>query len=204
MPLVETFLHEDVLAAFPADRLQPYFGALLNSPLISAGIGKLAAVYRSRGEFPDGMSHADREWVGLVLCEELGDYWVAYVHTPDAIATGVRPEAILAIFEGQRDGLTPEEREKDEFICSVADGTMTAERYESMEALVGVRGAVEMTCFSSFMIHVIRLRQAFGVPDTTRAHLIEWLHAFVDGTVAVPDPRPRIQDPAVAAAGVSS
>jgi hypothetical protein len=203
-PLVAKFLHPEVRDAFPDDRLQPYFGALMNSPLVSAGIGNLAQVYRTRGEFSDGMRHADREWVGMVLCDELDLFWVAYVHAPDAVATGVRPEAMLAIFEGRPGDLTADESEKDAFVRAVINGSMIEARYKSMERLVGVRAAVEITCLTGFLIKTIRQMQAFGVPDTTRGHLIEWLRAFVDGRIAPTDARSRIASAEAAAAAVSA
>jgi alkylhydroperoxidase/carboxymuconolactone decarboxylase family protein YurZ len=204
VPFVKTFLHPEVRDSFPGDRLQPYFAAMLNSPLISAGMSNLGVVYRTRGEFADGMQHRDREWVDMVLCDELECLWVLYVHAPDAAAVGVRPEAILAMVEGRFDDLTAEEREKDEFIRSVIRGTMTEERYKSMEKIVGVRAAVEITCFTGHLIKTIRIMQALGVPDTTREHLVEWLEALVGGKIALPDPKARVPSPEAAAKAVST
>lgn len=203
VPFVKTFMHPEVRDAFPGDRLQPYFAAMLNSPLISAGMSNLGVVYRTRGEFADGMQHRDREWVDMVLCDELECFWVLYVHAPDAAAVGVRPEAILAMVEGRYDDLTAEEREKDEFIRAVIRGTMTAERYESVARLVGDRAAVEITCFTGHLIKTIRIMQAFGIPDTTREHTVEWLHALVDGKIELPDARARVPSPEAAAKAVS-
>jgi hypothetical protein len=204
VPFVKTFLHPEVREAFPGDRLQPYFAAMLQSPLISAGMSNLGLVYRTRGEFPDGMTHADREWVDMVLCDEVECFWVLYVHAPDAASVGVRPEAILAMVEGRYGDLTPEESEKDRFIRAVINGTMKADQYASMQALVGTRAAVEITCFTGHLLKTMRLMQAFGVPDTSREHLIEWVQAIVDGKVAIPDSRARVPSPAAAAAAVSN
>src|SRR5271155_1950377 len=130
---VKRFLHPEMLLSFPGDKVQPYFGALLNSPLIAAGMSDLGVVYRTRGEYPDGMSHADREWADLVSCNELGVNWVLYVHAPDAAAVGVRPEAILALVEGREEALSADEHLKAGFIRAVARGTMTQERYRAVE-----------------------------------------------------------------------
>jgi hypothetical protein len=203
VPFVKTFLHPEVRDAFPGDRLQPYFAAMLNSPLISAGMSNLGLVYRTRGEFPDGMTHADREWVDMVLCDELECFWVLYVHAPDAASVGVRPEAILAMVSGRYDDLTAEEREKDLFIRAVINGKVTADQYKSMEQLVGVRPAVEIVCFTGHLMKTCRLMQAFGIPDTTREHVIEWVQAIVDGKIALPDARARVPSPEAAAAAVS-
>ncbi len=198
-PFVSTFLHPKVREAFPGDRLQPYFAAMLNSPLISAGMSDLGVVYRTRGEFADGMTHADREWIDMVLCDELECFWVLYVHAPDAASVGVRPEAILALVEGRYDDLTAEEREKE--LCSRAgiSGTMTGDRYTSVERLVGVRAAVELACFTAHLIKTIRLMQAFGIPDVSRSDVTEWVQAIVDGKVPLPDNHARVP-PAAAAA----
>jgi hypothetical protein len=203
-PLVATFLHPEVRESFPDDRLQPYFSALLNSPLVSAGTSNLAQVHRTRGEYSDGMQHVDREWAGMVVCEDLDLYWVAYVHTPDAVSVGVRPQALLALFQGRRDDLAPDEREKDEFVRAVIHGAVTEDRYKRMEHLVGERATVELVCLCGFYIKTIRQMQAFGVPDTTREHLTEWLQAYVDGKIAPTDAHDRLITTDDAAARVSA
>jgi hypothetical protein len=189
---VKQFQHKGVLDAFPGDRVQPYFAAMLNSPLISAGMSDLGVVYRTRGEYDDGMSHADREWVDMVICEELGNNWVLYVHAPDAAAVGVRPEAILALVDGRSDDLTPEEREKELFIRAVVNGTVEGDQYKRMEQLIGVRATVELTCFTAHLIKTLRLMQAFGIPDVSREDVREWVQGIVDGTVALPDHHDRV------------
>src|SRR5262249_44925831 len=45
----------------PEDRVQPYMGAMLNSPLFMNLISELGVVARTRGEHPDSYSHANRE-----------------------------------------------------------------------------------------------------------------------------------------------
>ena len=200
---VQTFMHPEVRDSFPGDRLQPYFGAMLNSALISAGMSNLGVVYRSRGAFEDGMTHADREWVDMVLCDELECFWVLYVHAPDAIAVGVRPEAIVALVEGRLDDLTSDEREKELFIRAVINGTMQEGQYKSLESKLGVRATVELTCFTGHLIKTMRLMQAFGIPDTTREHLSEWVKALAAGEVDLPPSQARTPSPELAAALVS-
>jgi hypothetical protein len=203
VPFVQTFLHPEVRDAFPGDRLQPYFAAMLNSPLISAGMSNLGVVYRSRGAFEDGMTHADREWVDMVLCDEVECLWVLYVHAPDAIAVGVRAEAIVALVEGRYDDFTDDEREKDSFIRAVINGTMTEDRYKSLERKLGVRATVELTCFTGHLLKTMRIMQAFGVPDTTREHLTEWVKALAAGEIDLPPSEARTPSPELAAALVS-
>ena len=183
---VKTFLHEDVLRAFPGTRMQPYFGAMLNSPLVAAGMSDLGAVYRTRGETPEGMSHADREWVDMVLCDEVECLWVLYVHAPDAVASGMRAEAILAIVQHHDEELTEDEKLKADFIRAVVRGTMTAELYRAVEDKVGVRAAVEIAAFAGHLLKTMRLMQAWGIQDITRAQLEEFVQAIADGRVELP------------------
>jgi hypothetical protein len=62
---------QERLAWHSGTAIQPYFAALLSSPLIAAGMGDVGVVYRTRGEFPGGMTHVDREWVDMVACHDL-------------------------------------------------------------------------------------------------------------------------------------
>jgi len=188
---VKRFLHEDVLRAFPGDRIQPYFGAMLNSPLVAAGMSDLGAVYRTRGEYPDGMSHADREWVDMVLCHGVSCRWVLYVHAPDAVASGVRAEAILSLIRDRDDELTEDERRKAQFIRAVIHGTMTHELYKSVERELGVRATVELTAFTGHLLKTMRLMQAWGIPDINQQQLEEFVQALVDGRVKLPE-KPRV------------
>lgn len=189
---VKRFMHEEVLRSFPGDRVQPYFAALLNSPLIASGMSDLGVVYRTRGEYPDGMSHADREWVDMVTCDEINYFWVIYVHVPDAVAVGVRAEAILALVQQRTHDLTDIEQLKTRFIRAVARGEMNAALFKSMEAEVGTRAVVEMIAFCGHTLKTKRLMQAFGVPDITRAQLEEFTQAVVDGKVDIPDRNARV------------
>lgn len=188
---VKRFLHDDVREAFPGDRVQPYFGALLNSPLIAVGMSDLGAVYRTRGEYEGGMTHADREWIDMVMSDELGINWVLYVHAPDAAASGVRPEAILAVVQANEETLTDVEKLKSDFIRAVARGTMTADLYKAVEAELGVRATVEATAFCGHLVKTTRLMQAWGVPDISKEQLVEYVQAIIDGKVELPS-KPRV------------
>lgn len=190
---VKRFLHKEMLLAFPGSEVQPYFQALLHSPLIAGGMSDLGVIYRTRGEFADGMSHADREWIDMVMSEELRCNWVLYVHAPDAVAQGIRAEAILALLRGEETTLTADEKLKADFIRAVARGTMTRELYKATETKVGgVRACVEFTAFAGHLLKTLRLNQAFGVPDVTREQLIEFVQAIADGKVELPDPKARV------------
>jgi alkylhydroperoxidase/carboxymuconolactone decarboxylase family protein YurZ len=196
---VKRFLHKEMLLAFPGDSVQPYFCALLNSPLIAGGMSDLGVVYRTRGEYADGMSHADREWIDMVMSEELKCNWVLYVHAPDAVAQGIRAEAILALLRGEEEKLTPDEKLKADFIRAVNRGTMTETLYKAVEAkLGGARACVEFAAFCGHLLKTLRLNQAFGVRDVTREQLIEFVQAIADGKIQLPDPKARVPVDALA------
>jgi hypothetical protein len=199
---VKRFHHEDVLRAFPGDRIQPYFGAMLNSPLVAAGMSDLGAVYRTRGEQADGMSHADREWVDMVVCNETECLWVLYVHAPDAVASGTRAQAIQSLITGNEDELEPDEKRKADFIRAVIRGTMTEELYRAVEDEIGVRATVELTAFTGHLLKTMRLIQAWGIPDITRPQLEEFVDAIVEGRVELPG-KPRLPADGVASPAAS-
>jgi hypothetical protein len=185
-PFVERFLHESVLRAFPGDRLQPYFAALLNSPLIADGISELGVVHRTRGSYSDSYDQADREWIDMVLCDEVRCNWVLYVHAPDAVASGVRPEAIDAVVDGREWELAADEKEKADYIPSFVRGTVTQPQYARLEVSFGVRGMVEWTAFCGHLLMTMRLIQALGLPDIPHADLEELVDALVERRVELP------------------
>ncbi|MDB5423902.1 MAG: carboxymuconolactone decarboxylase, partial [Phenylobacterium sp.] len=145
-----------------------YFGALLNSPPLAHALAELGRVVRQsqlRGAFTD----AEREFVDMVLSVDL-DYWtIGLLHLPDALAVGVRPEAIEALTAGAEAQLTPDERQLADFVRRVISGSVTDEAYAGLQARLGRRGAVEFTAFVGFLHCTFRLWQALGVPDVGKA-----------------------------------
>jgi hypothetical protein len=177
----------------PADRIQPYMGAMLNSPLFMDLISELGVVARTRGEHPDSYSHADREWVDMVLCEELGAWGVYYGHIWDAVAVGVRPEAIKALRQGRDEDLTREELQLARYIRQVLRGTVTGDSYRAIERRLGRRGAVEYTALITFLIMTIRNMQAFGTQDAIpRDFVDDLIDRVIAGSVELPDAKARI------------
>jgi hypothetical protein len=171
----------------------PYFGTLLNSPPIAARQTKMGSTVRNMGNRDDSYSHADREWVDQVLSYLFDYYGVLEVHTPDAIAVGVRLEAIEALRDGRDDDLTDDERFLTEYIRQVVNGTVTDENYDRLEQRLGKRGAIEYTYFIAYLQMVIRLHMAFGAPGPTREQVDEILQGFKDGTRDIrPDWKSRL------------
>ncbi|WP_133901488.1 hypothetical protein [Actinophytocola oryzae] len=181
--------------ARPADQMAgPYFGALLQSPLIAAHISDLGAIYRSRGEVPGSYSHADREWIDIVLGHEMGlNMWG---HVADGMAVGVRPQAVIAVVSGSWDDLEPRERMLAEFIRAFATGKVTDEQWATLVEDLGQRGAVEWTAFIGHLTMTIRLIQAFihneGEADDV---VLARVQEVIDGKRDLPDSRARVPSP---------
>jgi hypothetical protein len=177
----------------PGDVIPPYFGAILNSPPLAAGLMGLGKTVRQRGLEGGTYTHAQREWVDQVLCADWKTNVVQGIHIPDGLAVGVRLEAIVALREGREDELDDEERLLADHIRRVESGTVTDASYAAVEAHMGKRAALEYTVFIGFLIMTIRLHQALGVPDPSDAEIDRMLAEFKDGTRPLPDPSVRFR-----------
>jgi hypothetical protein len=171
---------------------QPFYATLLNSPPIAAHISALADFYRGRGEVSGSYTHADREWADMVVGEELNNTAIYYIHMYDAVAVGVRPQAIKALREGTDANLTARERQLAQYIRRVIDRAVDREMYEEIEALLGSRGALEYTCFVSHLLMVTHMMRAFGLPMREQHEIDELIDAIIAGDVELPDSRARI------------
>jgi hypothetical protein len=190
-------LFEDILLNAPGDvgddvRVQPYMGSMLNSPLIMNLISELGVVLRTRGDQGNSYEHKDREWVDMVLAEEFNAWGVYYTHMWDAVAVGVRPEAIKALREGRDEDLTREELQLARYIRQVARGTVTTESYLAIEERFGRRGAVEYSSFIGFLIMTLRLIQAFGAQPMHEEFVNDLVERMVQGSVELPDSKARV------------
>lgn len=168
-----------------------YFGALLNSPTVAAAFATLGRTMRE-GQVRGTYSDADRELVDMVLSVDFDYRAILALHIPDAVAVGVRLEAIEALWGGHEEELNEEERFRVEFIRAVAAGTVDDELFTGMCDRLGLRGAVEYSAFVAFLIMTMRLWQALGVPDPTRDEIDQLLQSYRDGTAAEVDPQARI------------
>jgi hypothetical protein len=168
-----------------------YFGALLNSPTVAASFASLGRVMRE-GQVRGTYSDADRELVDMVLSVDFDYRAILALHIPDAIAVGVRLEAIEALWEGREEDLTEEERFRIAFIRAVASGTVDDRLFAQMCERLELRGAVEYSAFIAFLVMTMRLWQALGVPEPSREEIDQLLQAYRDGTGPEIDPRARI------------
>jgi alkylhydroperoxidase family enzyme len=179
----------------PADEVpvSPYFGALLNAPTFAAALGRLGTLVRTAGDREGTYSHLDRELVDQVLSPYLGTNVVMKTHVPDALAVGVRLEAIDALRAGRDDDLTDDERLLARYIRQVVDGSVDDATFDAIEARLGTRGLVEYTIFVALLQLIMRLYQAFGLPDPSDEEIDELIRQFREGERELPDYRLRIQ-----------
>jgi hypothetical protein len=168
-----------------------YFGALLNAPPVAAGIAVMGRLMRS-GQARGTYSDADREFVDMVMSVDFDYRAIMALHIPDAIAVGVRLEAIEALWDGREDDLTPREQLLAAHVRAVVAGRVDDERFERLVAELGQRTAIEYTAFITFLLMTMRLWQALGVPDPPRAEIDELLASYRAGTGPVLDPGARI------------
>jgi hypothetical protein len=113
---------------------------------------------RGAGYHEGSYSHADREWVDQVLSYHWSYFGVLRVHTPDAVAVGVRLEAIEALHEGREQDLTDDERLLAHYIRQVADGAVTDETESQILDRLGPRG---LGAYILFICHLLRVLRSF-------------------------------------------
>jgi hypothetical protein len=178
--------------ADPEHEVQPYMGAMLNSPAFMALLSDIGAVARSKGDTEGSYSHADREWVDMVISQELGHWGIYYLHMLDAVGSGVRVDAIAALRSGHDGDLTEDERLLRDFVRTVIEGRVDAEIYGRIEDRLGRRGAVEYTQLIGFLLITVRLSQAFdSMPQFSPQMVDELLELIKAGDVQLPS-APRV------------
>jgi hypothetical protein len=168
-----------------------YFGALLNSPPLAAGLVDLGRTARE-GEQRGYYSDAERELVDMVFSVDFGYNAILYLHIPDAVACGVRIEAIDALRTGHEAELDDAERQIVEHARAVVSGSVTDAGFAALAERLGPRGALEFTVFCGFLLMTFRLWMALGVTDPSDAEVDALLQDYRDGTAAPVDPQARI------------
>jgi hypothetical protein len=171
----------------PDGKISAYYGALLNSPTWCYHIASLGRQVRLAGDRSGTYTHADREWVDQVLCKDWGTNVVMGGHLEDALARGVRLEAIRALRAGREQDLTEDERQLTEYIRQVTQGRVTDESLAAMKKRMGQRGVVEYTTFIMFLVLTMRLIQAFtGATGPSDAEINQALEEFATGKRPLP------------------
>jgi hypothetical protein len=167
-----------------------YFDALLNSPPLAAAVVELGRVFRT-GALRGTYSDADRELVDMVLGTDLGYNTIVKLHIPDALAVGVRLEAIEAIRAGELDRLTDGERQIVDYARAVMAGAVTDNAHAAMTERLGTRGALEFTMFVAFLQFTFRAWQGVGVADVPDSEIEELLERYRRDEIAPLDPLAR-------------
>lgn len=168
-----------------------YFAALLNAPPLADTLVRFGRLMRE-GQLRGAYTDAERELVDMVYATDFGYNGILSVHVPDAIAVGVRPEAIAAIRERHEQDLTDDERQIADYARRVAAGTVGDEAFAALADRLGRRGALEFTVFCGFLLMTVRLWQALGVPAASDEEIDALFQGLLDGSIPVPDPKARI------------
>jgi hypothetical protein len=175
----------------PSGPAARYFGALLNSPPLAASLTELGTQVR-RGGLRGTYTDAERELLDIALAVDLGSNAILPIHIPDALAVGVRSEAVGALLEGRVDELREDERELVIYARCFIAGKVTDESYKMLRNRFGERGAVEFNVLLGFLLMTIRLWQALGVPEPTDEEVQDMLRAAQSEPGILPDPSARI------------
>jgi hypothetical protein len=161
-----------------------HYAALLNSPQWAAAWHRLGYLARFSGTQPDSYSHADREWVDQVVGADFKANHVFPLHIDDAISVGVRLEAIEAIRYGHEEDLNEDERLLTKYIRQVIAGTVDDETFGKMHSRLGDRGIADYTSFICLFFSILRMFQAFGVPEPGDEEIDQHIRDLKSGAVA--------------------
>jgi alkylhydroperoxidase family enzyme len=187
--LFSQYRHDDALGA---PNVGEYWGALLNSPRMTAIAGQMGNFVRTAGERPDSYKHWERELVDQVLSADWKTNVVQGLHVPDAVSAGVRLEAIEALRYGHEEDLNDDERLLVRYIRAVVSGDVDDDLFATMKARMGPRGLVDYTAFIMWLSWIMRMMQALGTPAVSDAELDAVIAGLKDGSVPVPDFRERL------------
>lgn len=138
-------------------------GRLLLSPKFAALQSEMGRVARLLSAREGSYSDSDREFVDILLCHEFGTNVVGLKHFGDALACGVRIEAIRAIRSGREDLLDDDERQLARFARMVIGGRMDEATWLAMEQRMGERGTLEYAVFILHLQLTMRLMTVVGM-----------------------------------------
>jgi hypothetical protein len=191
-PYDEVLARCEALGAPPGEA-GAYYGSLLQSPPLASAISHLGSLVRT-GQLRGSYTHAEREFVDMLLSREFDYYAVAPAHIPDALANGVRIEAIESVLLGDESELDESERQLAQYVRLVVNGEVTDESWDAMEQRLGTRGVLEYTVFIVFLQMTLRLMQAIGgTPNPSTDIIRTMLQDFRDGKWQLPAATARIK-----------
>jgi alkylhydroperoxidase family enzyme len=149
---------EGATGKYREDQRRNYYRMLLNSPLLADQIALPGAWAQA---FSPSLANLELMTVAAgAPCR-----FLLIGHVPDAIASGVRPEAVKAILEGDDDALHGEERLLVRCARQVANRALSDDEFKELEKLLGRRTALEYIFLACFISGHILLYSALGIPE---------------------------------------
>jgi hypothetical protein len=172
--------------------LGPMFGPMAASPLACALANAFGVFVRDAGERENTYSHAQRELVDQVLAHDFKMNNVLPLHIPDALATGVRMDAIKALRYEQEHLLNDEETLLVSYIRQVVERRVKDATWEQVEELMGTRGVVEYTVFILWLQWLHGWISAIGMKPATDEQVDKLIADLETGAAPIPDFYDRI------------
>jgi hypothetical protein len=164
------------------------WGGLLISPRCSEALWNAGGAALKQYNKPNTWTPYLHEWIDLVLSVATGVYVMQEEHTPNAVASGIRIEAVEALCAGRDEDLTNDELEIVTFIRRCIDGDMTDDSWKSMRRRIGSeRGVVEYVWFIMDLLIHFRLCQIFDAPGMSEAEHRDLIGSLRAGTYELPD-----------------
>jgi hypothetical protein len=163
-------------------------GGLALSPMIALALNRTGIAVTKRHSRPGSYGPYEHEMIDEVLSFALGHWGLLRLHVPNAVASGVRIEAIEALRDGRDEDLDDYERQLAQFVRQVIGGTVTDESWAGMRDKLGSDKAVVEYTFHILLLNThVRLLQAFDAPDVSREELDTMLEGLRNGSVPLPD-----------------
>ena len=177
-------------AQYLSGKMHPMFAVLLNSPPMAQIHEEANQYWRPKDRQP-AYQLIDLEWIVQVVSRELHDNRLVGHHSEIALRNGFKPEWLKAIRQDRYDLLPPEEQERVQFIQRVVRGEVTDESWSRWMQRFGLRAAIDLVGFTTWIIMIFRLQQAFDIwydhfaPDGTflDATTDEEIDALIDGVI---------------------
>jgi hypothetical protein len=170
---------------------RPYLATMLQTPTLGSAINELGRLIRLSPERTATYTHEDH----LLVVHALGvdAEFIDEHHIVDALALGVRAEALEALLHGREEELGEEERRIVDFARRVVRDAMTDEVWDAVRNLRGDRGAIDLSIVAGFVWMTMSWQRAWGVEGASPQQIEDMLRRHRDGTLELPDARTAIR-----------
>lgn len=164
--------------------------ALIVAPKVGAAImadgGLRDALWEYKAK-PGHFTHLDHETATQVLLLDSGYLNFNFVHTPRALAAGVKMQTIEALRDHRDDLIHPDDWQRVEFVRAVRDGKMTDDIWFRMKSNLGTeRGVVEFVHLVLHLEHLHKFDWACGDAEMPRADYDKMLADIKSGARQLP------------------